>query len=248
MAYILTKEALEDLFSSSGLDKYGMLEACVDPSERVLRRLFWREDMENYSVVKWIPNDPSDTVISYTNTAPVRGAFEGDYVLSVHHATNRHCETRVNFGCFRLQKTGFEMRWFKRPGTKYGGYVGNVRCEDVAAAALKAMVRWTTERDDGEEGWEYRDSNSNVIDVPGGKENILNNTWNYVKMIIDWENGTFDRLTTNLLDIDLSGIALETISTGIGQFRILLGFDVLDSVTLPYPSYVDDTRLYLNEV
>jgi len=232
--------ALYQAFSSYGLD----------PSERDVRRLFWRDDMENYNTVKWDPL--GNATVAYVNNAPPAGAFEGDYVLRIQNAVSPHIEAHVRFGCFKAQKIGFEMRWFKDAISYNSGFVELIRCERDINIAIRGVLFWTTTRGDGTPGWRYYDSMGNIIDIPGATEYILDDTWNYVKVIIDWEKGTFHRLVTNLLDLDLSSLSLLSLSDvgywhgGAGHFRVVVIFDCLGAG--PWVQYIDDARLYLNEV
>lgn len=247
MTYNLTKEAIKEILNEIGLNVQSITG--LDPSERTYRRLFWRDNMENYTVTKWTAGFPTGTVVSYVNNLPIEGgAFEGNYVLSVQHPTNTHCECRIRFGCFKLQKTAFEMKWYLRSGLEAGGYISQLRCESNASDTLNGMIRWNRNREDGTQGWEYRGKEGVFLSIPHATEYIRDNTWNYVKITIDWENGIFYRLITNLLDIDLSELHLRTITDVIGYSSIVLCFDITPGTTLPYASYVDDTRLYLNEV
>lgn len=246
MTYTLTKEALESIFSSSGLDKYGMLEVCVDPSERLLRTLFWRDDMEAYNQVKWSSNYPTDvlpTLVYVNNEIP---AFEGDYVLRTQHATARYFEIVNHFSSFKEQKIAFEMRWYKRGGSQRI-IIGQLRTDNTVSG-FSGEIGWVSLRSDDVTGWILVDSTGGVVNLTDAEEVIRNDTWNYMKIIIDWQNHRFHRLITNALDLDLTSYGLYPTSNTAGMFRILLGFTMSATVTPPYPCYIDDTRLYLNEV
>lgn len=223
----------------------------LDASEREVRRLFWRDDMEDYSIMRWFPQTPADVEMAYVNSV---AAFEGDYVLRVQSPTNVHCECGVRFGCIKKeQKTSFEMRWHKRPLTEHGGYVGQIRSPNIIADGYKAMLCWSALRMGGAgcAGWEYRDVNGVIQSIPNADEVIRDDTWNYLKIVINWENNRFYRLVTNLLELDISNLALQKTTHPVlepGTFTVLLGFGALSGTTTPYPHYVDDCRIYLNEV
>lgn len=236
------KEALENLATDPGL----FLN--LDPSERLLKRLLWRDDMENYTTMKWLAGYPADVEMAYINSV---AAFEGDYVLRVQSPTDTHCECVVRFGCIKKeQKTSFEMRWHKRPSTSLGGFVGQIRSPNNMVDGYKAMLRWSALRTDGS-GWEYRGADGVVRPIPNSDEVIRDNTWNYLKIVVDWENNRFYRLITNLLDLDMSNLALQNTVfpvTNPGTFTVILAFTALPGTATPYPHYVDDCRIYLNEV
>lgn len=248
MTYILTKEALEDILDKMGISlsdfRTVFKEYGLDPSEREKNRLFWRDDMENYKVVKW-EIYPANTVAKYINT--VR-AFEGNYVLSISNPTDNYCEVYRKFGSLKKeQKTAYEVRWFYRTCLQHITFA-MVRCGQVVTEGLWAWIRWMTIRSDGHPGWKYYDSNKGIEDVPGGIEYLDVSTWNYCKLIADWDNGIYDRLITNNLDIDLSSLSLplRKITETQGQFRIHVNPSILAGTPLPYPTYVDDARLYIN--
>jgi len=243
------KAYLNSLFRTGGagyeLIKETSLATGVDPSERTVGRLFWRDDMEKYNVVKWGRIFPANTQVQYINTV---AAYEGDYVLSISNPTDHYCEASTKFGALKKeQKTAYEVRWFYRSGLMHITFA-QVRCGQVAADGLWAWIRWIYSRSDGHPGWIYYDPSGVIADLPGGIEYIDVDTWNYCRLVADWDNEIYDRLITNNLDIDLSSLSLplRTVTETPGHFRIHVNPATLATVALPYPIYVDDARLYLN--
>jgi hypothetical protein len=227
----------------------GMIPS-LDASEREVRRLFWRDDMENYNVCKWTPFWPAGVAVGYVNT-PI-SAFEGDYVLRANHPTEIYYEVMSpRFGCFKPQKTGLELRWWY-DATTVALNVGQFYLSPDGARQFRAVIRWSNGV------WWYWSSTGAYVNIPGGSEALVSDSWNYLKIIVDWENRRYDRLITNFLDLDLTkvlpdptlrapwGMGLNPeISIALGQFYVVLGFS---KTAVNQPSYVDDVRLYLNEV
>jgi hypothetical protein len=222
--------------------KFGMkslYQASLDPSEREVRRLFWRDDMENYNVCKWIPSYPVGGTVAYVNT-PI-SAFEGDYVLRANHPTATYYDiVSPTFGCFKPQKMSCEMRWWKDATTRHTGMAMFYR--PTTGVQLRSGIRW-------EGRWQYLNVAGNYEDIPGGSEAIIDDSWNYLKIMVDWENRRYSRLITNFLDLDLTTVlpdpTLPVLTGTLGQFYIVLFFW---KTAVNQPSYVDDVRLYLNEV
>jgi hypothetical protein len=217
-----------------------LYQASLDPSEREVRRLFWRDDMENYNVCKWTPGFNNPTV-AYVNT-PI-AAFEGDYVLrAVAAAFNYYEIMSPRFGCFKPQKTGLELRWWYDATSRWID-VGQFYLSPDSVRLLRAVIGWH------EGKWCYRNPAGPTVDLPGGSEALVADSWNYLKIIVDWENRRYDRLISNFLDLDLTTVlpdpTLSVSTYSAGQFFVLLGFL---KTAVNQPSYVDDVRIYLNEV
>jgi hypothetical protein len=213
----------------------------LDASEREVRRLFWRDDMEDYNVCRWTPNWPAGGEVGYVNT-PI-SAFEGDHVLRANHPTEGVYDIMSpRFGCFKPQKTAFEMRWWYDVYTRTGGHVAQFWLPPTGLGYL-AGIRWYNGR------WQYEHDYGNFQDIPGGSEALVPDSWNYLKVIVDWENRRFYRLISTFLDLDLTAVlpdpALPLFAAAPGQFYILLGFQ---KTVANRPSYIDDVRIYLNEV
>lgn len=246
------KAYLDSLFKTGGAGYETIKEQLRaiggDPSERTVRRLFWRDDMEGYTTMRWSPQYPADVVMAYINSV---AAFEGDYVLRVQSPSEIYCECLVKFGCIKKeQKTSFEMRWHKRPNTQLGGLVDQIRVPTSMADGYKARLYWDALRTGGA-GWLYRDAGGVNRPIPDADEVIHDDTWNYLKIVVDWENNRYYRLVTNLLDLDISNLALQRTVLPViapGIFIVVLGFGALFGTATPYPHYVDDCRIYLNEV
>lgn len=225
------KEALSQEFTSYGLD----------PSEREVKRLFWRDDMENYTRCRWIPGYPVGTEVFYADAIP---AFEGDYVLACQHPTDRFfsCASVYFSQIARNQKVSVELRWYSRLNI-YNFFLGLFNT-DRAGSSVYGSVSWNGDRP----GWAYEDPNGNVVFITGGEEAIHVDAWNYLRMVLDYEKNSYARIQTNLIDVDLSGLPLRTRPDVAGQSRIAFAVDLRAAAVLPYPFYVDDVRLYLNEV
>jgi hypothetical protein len=218
-----------------------LYQASLDPSEREVRRLFWRDDMENYNVCKWTPGWPGGQVVGYVNT-PI-SAFEGDYVLRANHPTADAYEIKSpRFGCFKPQKTGLELRWWYDATTRRFD-VGQFFLSPDGVRLLRAVVSWN------EGKWTYRGPTGAYLDILGGSEALVADSWNYLKIIVDWENRRYHRLITNFLDLDLTTVlpdpTLSASTYPAGQFFVLWG---VYKTAVNQPSYVDDVRIYLNEV
>lgn len=212
-----------------------------DPSERDVSRLFWRDDMEEYDTCKWTKTG-SDTVVKYVNNIP---AYEGNGVLSISRASSGYMGAYLLFGCVK-GKTAFELRWYSRKSISNIA-VGLLRSGAVHGEGLRSAVNWG-KRLDKKQGWMYRDVNFAWKDVVGGVENVANDAWNYVKLIVDWERRRYHRLVTNLLDIDLSSLALNQYNEPtLGFLQPAVDFYIASGTSLPYPCYIDDARLYLDE-
>lgn len=232
----------------------------VDPSERTVSKLFYRDDMENYSPVRWTPGDAT-TTLTYVLTDPGAvglHAFEGDYMLQALDATlTRKSIIAPRFGPFKPQKIGVELRWIKRAQTRYIQlYAFNANGANPTDVRWQGLQWRQSGRSDGKSGWLYPLGPIGAwswADVGKAVEYIESNTWNYLKLVFDLQNQRLDRLITNYLDLDLSGLKLAMRKqvaghwsvTGEGYFRVYI---YLSSEVVNYAEFIDDFRIYLNEV
>lgn len=246
MAYILTKDAIKEALLSVGAGELGSLRTCVDPSERETRTLFWRDDMENYTTMKWVPHWTGN-ILDYVNT--VR-AFEGDYVLRFRMPTARHAGARTLFGRINKGKIAFEVRWLMDRRLIESLVVSIINGPITGDAYQYAGVSYDTI----ENRWLYRGAALALLPISGGEEYIGGNTagtlsWNYLKLIVDFENNFYEKLITNSLNIDLKTLDY-TIPTDIADWTRGLTFFLLVGHVLANgdPVYFDDARIYVNEV
>lgn len=211
----------------------------LDPSERDRRRLFWRDDMENYATMKWLPG--TTEVLTYVNNE-IR-AFEGDYVLKILHATATRAQAWCGYmGMFPRLINAFEVRWWKNSSNDSVEFLlsianGPLRhfCHFRLVAARTANSRW-----------QYASAPSGAwVDVPGGAEVIENNSWNYLSIFGDFLNNRYVRLQTTGLDIDLSPLNLALFSLAdtehYGNVTV-----VFNQTAINLPAYSDDARIYFN--
>lgn len=229
---------------NAGLAAYYVYE----PDQRTFKQLFWRDQMETpaggaVTTNKWNPWYGTGAV-AYINNAI--GAFEGDYVLRMQDTAAQEFGASVNFGCLKKQILAVEYRWWKHSQIQYGGWVKLERVSRTMAEALRGIIRWNSNRGGGlGAGWQYMDDTGNYANLIGAEEIIYNNSWNYVRLVIDFENGIYKQLKSNLVDIDLSSYAIRQFTSGNqGQLELSIGFRV--SGALPVACYLDDCRLYLN--
>lgn len=215
------KEALSQEFSSYGLD----------PTERSVRRLFWRDNMEDYPVNKWLL---LTGVPKYVTDIP---AFEGDYVLSLNNPVGEYADCRVQFGMFPNLKNSVELAWYKDPNLRRVWLEIDIRNGSVIR---RVGVCWNKDVD----RWEYGTSTGTYTAVPGGGEKIDSYTWNYLRLVGDWKNNVYSRLMTTGLDIDMSGIPMASNPSTDCFSRVVLG---KLSWGVNQPAYFDDVRVYLNE-
>lgn len=223
------KEALSQEMRSYGLD----------PSEREVRRLLWRDDMENYVFNKWSTMIMGTSIPAYVNNEIP--AFEGDSVLSIRDPASTASSVGVGFGLLPKVKNSVELRWYKNASLRtmvlyfhlYDG-VYDRACD----------IRWSSY----DNRWEYRGSDGGFDNYPalGGGEKIGNDTWNYLKLIGDFENNRYSRLITTGLDVDMSSIPLYTVPSAETPWTNLSL--IVNAVAPNTPGYFDDVRIYLNEV
>ena len=197
------------------------------PSERAIRRLFWRDDMENYTTIKWT-SYLGPTVPTYVNN--VIAAFEGDYVLRLV-AAGTGGSVYINFGALIPNKHEYEVRWWHHAGINQNYIIMDNR-------AMRGSISYYPVPNI----WRYIPSFGGAeIDIAGSTEAIRNDTWNYLKVEVDWGAGAITRLVTNLLDLTVNlPVYAFPIDAGISQ--VVLGANG----TAPLTAYFDDFRIYLN--
>ena len=233
-------------------DVYAALRGyAVDPSEREFRRLFWRDDMENYTTCKWRPTAGTGTV-QYVNAAVAPApynnipAFEGDYILEVYDATIGLAGAQLRLALGRLsleQKVSIEYRWLKQLNTPLCYEVGveqNFGLPTVPSV-LNAYIQYnfTTQY------WRLRNAAGNLQNIVRDL-GVSAGIWNYLKVVVDLQNRVYDRLITTELDVDLRAYAIGLQAWGAisGLYQPIL----YHQTTNPGDElYYDDFRVYLNE-
>jgi hypothetical protein len=108
-------------------------------------------------------------------------------------------------------------------------------------------VFWYRLRPDGTSGWAYQDHNGVVRYLTDGEENIREDAWSYLRLVLDYKNKRYDRIQTNLIDLDLSSYPLYPWVAWSECFLVSVAAAINSAAVLPYPIYIDDVRVYLNE-
>jgi hypothetical protein len=224
--------------------KFGMkslYQASLDPSEREVRRLFWRDDMEDYTVMKWIATDVPNAVLSYVNNEIP--AFEGDYVLKTINPADTASQLRTRyFGMLPRKINAFEIRWWRPANLTHMEFF--LVSNNGVDTRYYAGVRWNQ----ATAAWEYRDSGGVWHNIPNSPQTIVEESWNFLRLSADFQNYRFHRLVCNELDLDLASlnIPLESAVDGFSGLSYvgLRGRHTVANVA----DYFDDARIYLNEV
>lgn len=206
----------------------------LDPSERALRMLHYRDDMEAYTTMKFSPVAPvAAGEVTYINTVQ---AFEGDYVLCIDDADATADYATVRFGRFEDGIHGVEMRWWKDANIDLGGGITVTEYDGTN------LHRFGVQYDEGNNVWQYIDSAAGAwTNITGGAEVILNDSWCYVKLLFDTANNRYHRLITDRLDRDLTGLAERAAADATEQSMLV---QIGATVTATNPIYIDDFRVY----
>lgn len=210
-----------------------------DPSERSLRRLFWRDNCERYRVNKWTTY--AGSTVSY-NDEDIP-AFEGDGVLKlVDDGSGVFAYCFINFGQFSEARHSVELWWYREIGIMemWIDFALNDGAEN-----RNAYIRWNAATD----RWEYTDeldADGNAIwkPVSGGAEYIDYDTWNRAKLTVDWSTNKIVALETTGLDLATS-IDMLIRTTSAHNTRVRLN---KNSQNPSQPIYFDDIRVYQNEL
>lgn len=214
------------------------------PSERDKRRLFWRDDMENYKVSKWSLEE-TGTLLRYINSSIP--AFEGDYVLDCYNPDANLCAVKAEFGPFnRSQKHSVECRWYIPSGTQITtiGIIQYLGMLDPAGDVLTAFAQYVF----SQQRWRVWIPGGAVASIERSLEPLDPETWNYLKVIVDWPNKTYDKLVTNSLDSDISIHSLWQRTWAVGTYQGVYRLVLWMSTDNPGDHvYFDDVRIYLNE-
>lgn len=206
----------------------------LNPDERVNKRLFWRDDMENYTTNKWTPA-VGDTV-AYQN-APQR-VFEGDYCLAISDAGATSVFASLDFGMMPKQKIEVEFKWFCDL-SEINQLNLEIRNFDGALRQSAEIIYLT-----GLRQWRYVDANGNPRNIKGGNIRFGDHTWRYFKLGVDLLRNRYVDLVTTGHIFDLSTLPIRTIVNAAAtssQFR-LYGTTVVAGDIL----YIDDFRIYVN--
>lgn len=246
MSYNLTKEALKEVLEDMGINRTGLLDVCVDPSERVYNKLFWRDDMENYTVCKW-NTFYVGSVPAYVN---IIEAYEGNYVLQITNPGGATAPVaQATFGMLSHKKHAIEIKWLMNRNTIERLIIGffNGSYQSTGEAIGYGAEIYYSEINNR---WEYYSRATNERKPITGAEDYIggdatNPAWNYLKIVSDFENNILSRLVTNRLDLDLSAIPLNRYDDNArrGVFRFYIGAYVQN---VGNPVYFDDARIYLN--
>lgn len=209
----------------------------LDPSERTIKRLFWRDNCEAYDVVKWPILGRPTTVCEYSQEVP---AFEGDYVLKLDDTAFEFTNCQVRFGMFNARQRHSVELWWYRENNIHEMWVelGLQNGSQQRVAYIRHNGRTGINR------WEYYDSSGNWVPVPGGNEYIMYDTWNRFKMVVDWANNRYVKMESTGLDLAMNA-PLRVAASSVYYTRLRL---YKDSDGFPAPIYFDDIRLYQNEV
>lgn len=226
------KEALAQEWSNYGLDS----------SEREKKRLFWRDDMELYTVIRWLDADASPTtVVSYDNDEIP--PFEGDYVLKFVDTSRLTTAVRTHyFGPFPRAINSFEIRWWRGLNLQQMEFF--LVTQPITGIRYYGALRWNALTG----CWQYRDSNYVWHDLAGTAETINTLTWNYMRMRIDFQNLRLHHLISNALDVNLVGLAVPLqvdptfVYDGLAYAGLRGRHNAMNS-----PCYVDDARIYVRE-
>jgi hypothetical protein len=213
----------------------------LDPSERDVRRLFWRDDMENYNLCKWRGRHAGSTV-AYVNNAPWLGAFEGDYVLRMARTDGDRAETEAYFGKIPDELVSLEVRWWKDFNLQGFRLAIDLYDQSRTPGVIRyANVQWFPNR------WQV------VTGAPEATrdvatEYICDDTWNILKMFVDFSKDTYALIESNGKIIDLRSQNIPIItspSTIQDRTRLVLA----PTLKIPGdPAYCDDVRFYIHEV
>jgi len=190
--------------------------------------------MEAYPINKW--SAPAlGTVPAYVSNAIP--AFEGDYVLSINNPASAYAACGTRFGRFSKAKHSVELAWYKNSDTDYFE-VYFYMSEGVQTRGMS--IRWQKNQ------WYYKDSTGNYVAIPDSGDVIFNQTWNWLKVVGDWSTDLHSRLKTLKLDLDLSAIPMRVFTTPAEDWMTFSLIKMTYSINRPL--YVDDVRIYLNEV
>jgi hypothetical protein len=207
--------------------------------------------MENYPVCRWTQRNLG-SIPAYSDEIP---AFEGDYVLKISNPTFLPKSARVTFGSFK-GKVGFELRWYK-PTDDFDFILGVVRQSPfIVGGGIEqtAEVRYV-HGPEAVAGWYYLSSfvpvqyaripNANVLS--GGFSGYA--AWHYLKVVLNFDKRIYSRLVTNYLDLPLEPLNLPILSNPlVGTAGMCLFYVRGDMANITDNLYIDDARIYLNEV
>ena len=115
----------------------------------------------------------------------------------------------------------------------------------IKREVLTAAIYWTKNTNVWNEG------TRGLRPITGANEIVMDTTWNYLKLVIDWNKRVYKRLITGFLDLDLTSLLLHAVQPSItaapwmtqGGFEVIVGFRLNEGTR----GYIDDVRLYVNE-
>lgn len=210
-------------------------------TERERMRLFWRDDMENYKICKWTEYYAVESV-SYVQGLPRAknpiSAFEGDWILRIVGSSITPM-VYSRFGALDLKKHSFEVRWYQDETIMSGIRLALLLANKTQR--INAEIRYLSMDD----RWRclVKGGNYTTVYQP---DLIGENTWNYLKLIVDFENNRYDRFITNRLDVDLTSHQLPVAPAATAEQGRLI-FQLGGFGETPPTLYFDDARIYLHE-
>jgi len=221
---------------SAALKAYG-----VEPSEREKKRLLWRDDMELYTVIRWVDAGASPTtVVSYVNDEIP--PFEGDYVLKFIDTAQLFSNVRTHyFGPLPLKINSFEIRWWR--GLNLLQMEFYLVTQPITGTRYYGALRWNVLTG----CWQNRDTALVWNDIAGTTETINTETWNYMRMIVDFENLRYHRLISNALDVNLASLNIPLQVTGFAFDGLSYAGLRAHHSAVNCAAYVDDARIYVRE-
>lgn len=212
MAYVLTKDALEELFGlgESGVGRLALrneiekrsYESSIPTPTRQTGRIFLTDDFEA-TTIKW-RNSAGTTTRVTTNYFPFHGNACLD-IASPAVADNEN-ETYRRINLLSNMKIGFEL-WFLTPVFTNIKRIQFSLDLETDTITYQAEVRYLFDS----EKWLYVDENANWNDFP----NDPSYTWNrfahqHIKFIVDLDNGKYKSFSIGNRIWDLSNINCRT--------------------------------------
>jgi hypothetical protein len=224
----------------------GMMIPSLDASEREVKRLFWRDDMEDYTVMRWVEADGDpNTVLSYVNNEIP--AFEGDYVLKVVNPVALACAVHTRFfGMLPRKINAFEIRWWRPTQLTHMEFF--LVSNNGVGTRFFAGVRFNAAK----RAWEYRSTGNVWHDIPNSAQTIAEESWNTLRLLADFQNYRYHRLLCNELDVDFASLNIPLQSEADvtwGEYGWGLSYVGLRArhEVAGIADYFDDARIYLNE-
>lgn len=210
-----------------------------EPEEREVKTLFFYDDYADDTPKVIGVTATTGEITTDTGTQGVVTPFSGTKMLKVQDADAATNQVYYQFGRFADGKIGIKLRWFKNSDTS--DFIIEINHHDkVTKETYKVKFVEASMK------WQYWNSSGTYADISNGSENIADNTWNEVTLVIDLTNVKYGRLITNGLNLDLSTLSAQSAAdtSTEGKTKIIFGATTGASNKA---SYLDEFLVYRNE-